>query len=196
MSEKPLDRRVVRTRTMLRDALLELIDERGYDAINITDITERADLRRATFYLHYDDKDQLLLAALESTFDELVAGLEPIMRGDALGGKTNVETYRVMFAHIAAHHALYKAILTSGAAAVITRRIREYLAGHILRGLQIKLEAAVVPEVVAQYIAGAELALITWWLEQDMPHSVDEMARMAQALTLHGAAGVVDGITA
>ncbi len=69
---KKLDPRVVRTRQMLRDALVATILDKGYDATNIQDITERAGLRRATFYLHYRDKEELLLSMLHDTVDELI----------------------------------------------------------------------------------------------------------------------------
>jgi AcrR family transcriptional regulator len=46
-----LDRRIRRTRATLRDALIALILERGFDSITVQDITDRANLARATFYL-------------------------------------------------------------------------------------------------------------------------------------------------
>ena len=55
------DRRIQRTRQSLRNALLELIKEKGFDAISTEEITERANVGRATFYLHYKDKEDLLL---------------------------------------------------------------------------------------------------------------------------------------
>lgn len=53
MSDKQLDRRVRRTRRALQDSLTSLILEKGYDAVTVEDITDRADLGRTTFYLHY-----------------------------------------------------------------------------------------------------------------------------------------------
>src|ERR1041385_2364465 len=82
-SEVKMDRRKVRTRQMLRDALIALILEKGYDTTTVEDITNRANLGRATFYLHYRDKDELLLHTLEATFDELVKNLKPISLEDA-----------------------------------------------------------------------------------------------------------------
>jgi AcrR family transcriptional regulator len=61
-TNEPEDRRRVRTRQMLRNALLELIDEKGYESVTVQEITDRADLGRATFYLHFKDKDELLVA--------------------------------------------------------------------------------------------------------------------------------------
>src|SRR5689334_7087645 len=81
MSEaKPLDRRARRTRIMLRDALVDLILEKGYEAITIQDITDRADLARATFYLHFKDKEDLLASSLEELYEELVARTRTLER--------------------------------------------------------------------------------------------------------------------
>ena len=72
--DSTLDRRVVRTRKLLQDALFELILRNGYESIRVQDITDEANLGRATFYVHYKDKEDLLLASIESCRQEL---LEP-----------------------------------------------------------------------------------------------------------------------
>ncbi|MFN8448304.1 MAG: TetR-like C-terminal domain-containing protein [Anaerolineae bacterium] len=73
--------------------------------------------------------------------------------------------------------------------AQFSRYIRTYLAGHIQLG---DLPTpGLPPEVLANYVAGAELALVTWWLESDMPYTPEHMAELTQRLTL-GIVGVVD----
>ena len=67
----PEDRRVRRTRRLLRDALVSLVLERGYAGITVEDITDRADLGRATFYSHYTDKDDLLGQVVSDLADDL-----------------------------------------------------------------------------------------------------------------------------
>src|SRR5262245_45123225 len=57
--KSPIDRRVARTRAMLHQALLALIMEKGYEAISVADICERADVGRSTFYAHFTGKDDL-----------------------------------------------------------------------------------------------------------------------------------------
>ncbi|HZY42942.1 MAG TPA: helix-turn-helix domain-containing protein, partial [Anaerolineae bacterium] len=74
---KKLDPRVIRTRQMLRDALVSLIAEKGFDAITVQDIADRATLNRATFYLHYQDKHELLINSLRDAIDELMADIGP-----------------------------------------------------------------------------------------------------------------------
>jgi AcrR family transcriptional regulator len=74
-NQKP-DRRIQRTRQQLRQALLSLMLERGYDSLSVQDITDRANLGRATFYLHYQDKDDLLIECMESLVDEFTTQLQ------------------------------------------------------------------------------------------------------------------------
>ena len=193
IDEKP-DRRKQRTRRMLRDALLALIVEKGYDDLNVQDITERADLRRATFYLHYKDKNELLEAVLREIFDELVKELEPLIQSDALGGKTQVETFAVMYRHIASNSRLYRIILGGQGGAATSRGIREYLAQHTLAMLKrLPPKHLSMPiDVLANYMAGAELSLMTWWLEDGQQYPVEQMAAMTQQLILKGVLATVD----
>ncbi|MFN8529559.1 MAG: TetR/AcrR family transcriptional regulator [Anaerolineae bacterium] len=195
MSEK-LDRRIVRTRRMLRDALLTLIVETGsYDHLTIDAITTRADVRRATFYLHYGSINDLLLDALSERFDQLAAEVEPLTRKDFVGGKTQVESFLVMFRHADEHRTLYRILFSSGSAAVITRRIRDYIAAICLRGLaQLPPERLTIPaDVLAHSIAGLEMSLIGWWLETDSAYTPEAMAGYAHRLLLEGLKQAIGG---
>ena len=184
---KPLDRRVVRTRRMLGDALIALILERGYDAITVQDIADRADLRRATFYLHYKTKEELLLATLEATFDELVGQIEALTPDDPLAHKANLDAYLVTFRHAAEYSRLYRALLSGAAAASVSRRMLDYLADYFLRHVNLAPAPDVPLDVLANYIAGTEVTLLTWWLEHDQPYSPEQMAAWTQKLLLNGA---------
>jgi len=50
------DRRIARTKAAIREALVALIEEKGFDALTVKDIATRANINRGTFYLHYKDK--------------------------------------------------------------------------------------------------------------------------------------------
>ncbi|HEX5941381.1 MAG TPA: helix-turn-helix domain-containing protein, partial [Anaerolineales bacterium] len=69
------NRRVERTRELLQKALIELIAERGYDAITIQDIVDRANIGRTTFYLHYNSKDELFMSCHEASVGKFHIGL-------------------------------------------------------------------------------------------------------------------------
>jgi AcrR family transcriptional regulator len=65
MAEKKMDRRIQRTRQLLQDALLALILEKGFEAVTVQDVIDRANVGRSTFYAHFQDKEDLLLSGFE-----------------------------------------------------------------------------------------------------------------------------------
>ena len=71
-STRKVDPRVKRTRPLLQQAFWELMHEKGFSAISIQDIAERATLNRATFYIHFDDKYQLLDSIVQEQFHQMV----------------------------------------------------------------------------------------------------------------------------
>jgi AcrR family transcriptional regulator len=67
------DPRILRSRRMLMDALARLLNQKEFDDISIQEIADEATLNRATFYLHYSDKNALLEAMTAARFSELIA---------------------------------------------------------------------------------------------------------------------------
>src|SRR5512141_2904590 len=68
-AQPKIDRRVQRTQQLLREALVALILEKGYDAITVQDILDLANMGRSTFYAHYRDKEDLLLSGFQMLFN-------------------------------------------------------------------------------------------------------------------------------
>jgi AcrR family transcriptional regulator len=191
MTKRKPDRRVLRTRKQLSESLMALILEKGYDAVTIEEITERADLGRTTFYLHYKDKDELLYKSLEAVFDDLVAQIEPYpveewpLTGERLSG--------MAFRHADENAHLYQIILSGQGGTAIAQRIREYIAQTAIRIIQTHyadhISGSSVPiEVLGNYIASSMMGLITWWLENGQPYTADEMHSFFQQLNFRGTA--------
>ncbi|MFK0259667.1 TetR/AcrR family transcriptional regulator [Streptomyces sp. NPDC090445] len=76
-SKRPRDRRVRRTRRLLQQALLELLDEEPLSKLTISQIAARADVSRQAFYLHFNSKEELLLSHVDDVFDEVRAAALP-----------------------------------------------------------------------------------------------------------------------
>ena len=70
LAPEKIDPRVKRTRTLLEQAFMELIEEEGFQAVTVQDITERAGVNRATFYAHFPDKYALLDHRIRQGFIE------------------------------------------------------------------------------------------------------------------------------
>src|SRR6476620_1774100 len=72
------DRRTRRTKRLLKDALVALVLEHGYDNVTVEDITEHADLSRATFYKYHRDKQALLEQIVNALPRDLSERLAPL----------------------------------------------------------------------------------------------------------------------
>ena len=183
-----MDPRVRRTRALLRSAALELAAERDVEALTIADIAERATVNRATVYLHYRDRDALLLDAMEEEVGRLAraAAQCPLTRAAGRAPKELVALFR----HVEANDTLYQRMLgPSGAARFITRP-RELLAHEVavqVRGSDASLPAADPSlELRAHYLAGAFVGVFTHWVSMPDRPSAAQAAREVWAL-LRGA---------
>jgi AcrR family transcriptional regulator len=194
------DRRINRTRRLLRDALLSLILEKGYAAVTIEEITERADLGRTTFYLHYKDKEELLLESIEAIANDLKAQImsvlpsrsNPAPRGE-FDGSAPREAILLVFQHAAENANLYRIILSGQGASKAPIRIRDIIDYTTLDYFKERVLSAgfnpdphVPLEIVATYFAGSLLSMLTWWLEKNMPYSAEEMADMFAKIFFRG----------
>ena len=68
--QRKLDKRIIRTRQQLMEAFFEVLEEKGYQQVSVRDITKRANVNRATFYDHYEDKADLFNAIIDHTFQQ------------------------------------------------------------------------------------------------------------------------------
>jgi AcrR family transcriptional regulator len=198
-----IDRRIQRTCKALRTALLELIKEKGYDAISIEDITERANVGRATFYLHYKDKEDLLLEEFSEMANEKVQVLTEIPfsdwlqsqedRGDG-GAKRPAPPLLIVFEHIYDNSELYYILLKSEKSSRIVERIRKISTEAIVRFVEAKAITDPIPlkfnvpiEFFAAVFSGALLSTVDWWLDEEMRHTPREMTRLFQSVFFKGA---------
>lgn len=192
------DRRIQRTRRALRNALLQLVKEKRYDSILVEEITQRANLGRATFYLHYKDKEDLLVDVFSEMAKERSRTLSEIPFSawitnwgttDPTSENTPVPPPLLVFQHVAENSDIYRILLRSEKADRIVERIRKIITQSITEFMHMKVESDPIPilftvpiELLAAYYSGALLSFVDWWLEQELSYSPEEMTRMFQRL--------------
>lgn len=185
------DPRVIRTRKMLEEALISLILEKGYDGINIGDITDRAGLRRATFYLHYRNKEELLFGIMQETLNELTQKMKALP-DCPFDEKRLIAEYRITFQHVQERANLYRAILSGQGAAQLMRNISEYLSTQLWDKYKTEPSKFSVPaDMLANHLVGVKLNMILWWLEKGMPYSPEEMAVMCARVAFNGVGKII-----
>ncbi|MCI0610836.1 MAG: TetR/AcrR family transcriptional regulator, partial [Anaerolineae bacterium] len=174
------DRRVERTRELLQKALIELITERGYDALTIQDIVDRANVGRTTFYLHYNSKDELFISCHEAIASKFrIGAFHPLSREELLSPIAPPDL-RSAYRHLEQARPLLYSIFQGRDGLLILRRIRDSNAREIelnLRAVFGEADSLIPLDVLANYLAGAQIALMQWWLEKRHPHTLESLVQ-------------------
>ena len=180
-NERPPDRRVRRTKQRLDDALESLIIEKGYDKITVQDLIDRADVGRSTFYAHYETKDELLIS-----WTQLADDMELHMAQEQTDAGSTMPSL-ALFRHLGEYHRLYKALLGGRGIDIVTEMIHSTLLRHATSELErhpdVNDQTTIPIEVRAGFLASSLLALLTWWLDNDMPYPPEKMDEIYKELT-------------
>ncbi len=175
------DRRIQRTRQLLLNSLIELILEKGYEAITVQDIIDRANVGRSTFYSHFQDKEDLLLSGFERLGDVF----------ESFRNQTSPETTSwgfslALFQHAEEQRSVFKALLGKRAGVVVLNRIQKaliaMLKGHF-QTLFSKKKQPIPLDIFVQYFVSTFLGLLTWWLDHDASYSAAQMNEYYRKLT-------------
>jgi AcrR family transcriptional regulator len=184
MAKKPIDRRVNRTRAALQKAHISLILEKGYEATTIEDICDAANVGRSTFYAHYTSKDDLKRGGLEQLRKELADRQRHALATPGNIRDRSLGFSLIMFEHARDHMDLYRALVGGRGGSVALGTIRQILSDLVRNELAATVDgesADIIPrEVVVQYVVGAFMAVMTWWLDGGArlpPQRVDAMFR-------------------
>ncbi len=183
MSQLAEDLRVKRSQRFIREALIDLIEERGFDSLSVGEITTRAMVSRATFYRLYRDKfdlvEQIYAEAILALFDAIAES----------GSEHPPQIWVRFFEHIAGYERLYRALLGRKGSPWFGLKMRaslvELVKGyeqhpHLQRAAQAR--EPLLADYVRDTIAAMIVETITWWLDKGRPYSAQEMARRCASL--------------
>jgi AcrR family transcriptional regulator len=178
-NKQPEDLRVRRTRKLLIQALIELTIEKGFAALTVQDIAERAMVNRATFYRHYLDKHDLLDKYMQEVY-ELTADQEPLPASShAEAGGPPVGMVR-MLEQVWQHADFCRVMLGPQGDPAFVARIRRY-SEQRLRSLLPSDATPLKPgspplDLCLSYVAHAGIGALTWWLQAEQPHPPEQIA--------------------
>jgi AcrR family transcriptional regulator len=185
------DRRVLRTQNALHQALEEAIQEKGYDAVTIEDITARANLGRTTFYLHYQDKEDLFLEGLEEYLSAIVDEFNrhPLI----FWFKDRKENLiRSVFESIRQNAEIYKTLTGDPSTRVYERfkKVIQKTAWQLINEnawAQKKVSTLSLPvDLIIEYFSGAMWSSVIWWVQNNFEPSTDEMANLFRRMFFPG----------
>lgn len=184
-SPKRLDRRVVRTRQLIADAFIDLLQQQDLERITVNRITDRAQINRVTFYLHYNDIPDLT----EKLADQMVTDMTTMLASKKQ--QHDIINPNLLFPildYIAQHAKFYKTVLATTRIPIFTERFMKMLSDFTVAAIaqrgtnSITQYSSISPDVVTWYMTSAMFGTLIFWLQNDMPYSPDELARQMQFL--------------
>jgi AcrR family transcriptional regulator len=182
-AEKGKDRRVLRTRDTLGDALVELMLEKDFDEISVQEVLDRAGVGRSTFYVHYRDKDDLFLSDVEDFF----GAFSSLLKRQGADIK-RLAPVREFCTHVRETERFYKALVRS-------EKLNDVLAlgrGYFARSIEERMQMAGVEMDVARRtaqayaLAGSMFALIEWWMDKGMKADAQEIDEVFHQMAWSG----------
>lgn len=184
------DRRSRRSRRLIADALLALLQEKRYDRITVQEIIDRADVGRSTFYAQFHNKEAVLESELERVFDLL----HEQQLAFAQESSNHLLPTLGLFRHIQETQSFYPALIRGLASdpheQAVHRSLRD-LAMRQLAHAAGSAPLAVPAEIVADYLAGSLLTLAHWWLDHGSAYTPEQMEVVFQQLVMPGVRAVL-----
>ena len=156
------DRRVARSRRALKEALTDLILEHGYEAVTVQDVIDRADVGRSTFYAHFLDKDDLLMAILADL--EMPAPDSASWTPDDPAFGWTLELFR----HFGSGKRLFEAVASGDSGALArretTQRLEQLVRAELSRLKAARKLDAFRIETVTRFLVGTFIGFMDWWM--------------------------------
>lgn len=191
MTQSRHEQRKAATHQDLIDAARDVIAEKGYNNVDILDITERANVSKATFYKHFTNKEACVRELMEQGFDALVAQIIQVKRDETITPEWVENSFRQVFSW-AEDNREFLLIMVGGAASTQLNAFgRTYMAQVVERTIMSEFAQPHIHQrfsttIQAQIITGTVIQLLGWWLENDTDYSAADMAAIVREALLTG----------
>ncbi|MHB8545115.1 MAG: TetR/AcrR family transcriptional regulator [Leptospirales bacterium] len=177
------DRRIQKTQKLLHEALFSLIHEKDYDSIIVKEILDRANVGRSTFYLHFGDKDELLVSGMHDMLRSVqAADLSPSVKSF----ERIIWFSLPIFKHIHQHRADGESRIGTRGRAIIHEHLQKVLGDLIADSVEKNVQnrrqmvTRIPSDMIVQYVASTFILVLNWWLEnknQLTPEKINDLFR-------------------
>jgi AcrR family transcriptional regulator len=170
-----LDRRIRRTRKLIQEALFSLMKETPYQKIRINQITERADISRSTFYLHYETKDDLLLSVVDEIIEDYFQAI------DNISSETTESPAYLLFSKWKQNLDKMRLVLDAGMEYRIFQRLRVFNNQRVQLS---KTSNLLLNDYTRTMLDGASFALLLRWTRDNARIPVAQMDQLFNGLNI------------
>ena len=191
-----VDPRVKRTRRLLRDALVSLILEKDFASISIKDVTERAETAYITFFRHFESLEQLLMEVLDEGLAELLGYIETLAKQSETSA---LETEgKLIFEYIEQKADLFRILFKSQSVTRVRKKVVQNIAVIFQKSCLPLARSGnqTTTAILSNHIATSLLALIEWWLDNNMQPASAQMGKVYKSLIIDSTVGAVSSLSA
>ena len=175
-----MDRRQRKTREAIFSAFTELLSEKGFNQITVSDIIERADIGRATFYAHFETKDFLLKELCEELFCHIFDSSEDsdCEHRHIFNCNAPDSVFKHLFEHLYKNDNQILDLLSSENNALFLRYFKQNLLQLVesqLDTFNIKKASTLPDGFYINHIAATFVETARWWVENKMQQTPQEI---------------------
>lgn len=180
MNKRPVNRfeqRKQHTRHRLMQAASELLVEKGFEATTVQDITDRADVGRGTFYIHFKDKDDIIGAILQEHTYALTQHLYALVEAEPFPRREYI-SWLIFFETALKTQAVIKALVNGRVSYGLNRRLMDLVTSVYEENLKVKRFSAEIDlpvDFLARYAAGAIMEVMIWWLTTPNDYTPEQL---------------------
>lgn len=176
------DLRVIKTRKLIYQTLLELMKEKTFEEIKVSDICSKAMINRSTFYAHYEDKYELLLEFINSLKEEFINELSK--NKNILNTREYyLEMIRLFLDHIENKKDIYNAIMINNRNSIMMDILSSVANNEVIKKMESSNISTKVPaNIIAKFYLGGVLNLGIEWLRDTNKNSKEEIIRYLEIL--------------
>ena len=181
---KKEDLRTKRTRKMILEAFINLVEEKGYEHVTVSDIANQAMINRATFYAHFKDKQDVYDYIFKEAVEQFMMVLAPVQ----LGRTNQLQLHAIeqiithIFEKIQENRVFFKTVLNAHGNEQLRKQISQILRStyaNIFEQVEIREKDFIVPiDFIIEYMSSTFMASLHWWINQEISFSPKQMAQL------------------
>lgn len=190
--KKKTDLRTMRTQKMIVEAFVKLVEEKGYEAVTIQDIANRAMINRATFYAHFTDKQELyekILSLAVEVFTSVISD-DQLIKGKTIRLKHVEQLLTKIYVNVRENSKFFLTITEGNANEFLRKKLAETLYDkyhEIFDSLRITENKLEVPiDFIIEYMTSIFMGTLHWWLTAESSMSPEHLAQLVIKLVANG----------
>lgn len=170
------DLRVIKTRKLIYQTLLDLMKEKTFEEIKVSDICSKAMINRSTFYAHYEDKYELLIDFLSNLKEEFARELNESCKENLSIREYYIRLISLFLDHIDSKRDVYNSIMVNNRSSIMMDILLSVVNDDILKRFKENdINLKVPTEVISKFYLGGVINIGMEWLSSSNKYTKEEI---------------------